>query len=536
MKNNFQSCWLFLLTIIPVLVFADSSVTAPNPKLYSDAVRADFASTASGKGMALVGYVPAGASSVASTVQVKLGEVVSVKDYGAVANGVTDDAPAFRKAIAYLTTRGGGTLLMPAGSYFLDSFDSTPVTQDENAAFVLTSGVILKGESNNSTSLKMSATLQSRMSTGMVQGGGRINFIGVKSGAVGAVVRDINFDYNGIVLKDLSFRSYNAVRSAGNDILIERIRVINAPGRNMVVATSGATVRESVFTNGNQNVAGNTAAIDSSFIYLNGKDNLVENNVFSNTVTAVSNSGGVEVHATNSKVLNNKFVNLYPAIYDGVQGGTVAYNNQIKGNYFENCKGGIVAVDKHRGWIIADNHFVDSNVAPMWAIMTSRDDITGVASAGVQENVTIENNTFETIHGDPQRPYIRVAGFQNSVIKGNNFNGNICPVCLMVSTTETKNVSVTDNLFKNPPSSRFAYGQVHLSGDNNGKWGGAFTNILVKNNRFLNDKALPVPSNIYPFSSSGTGSITFTNNKALDNQIENMNVGIGGPAGRWQLR
>jgi len=45
-----------------------------------------------------------------------------------------------------------------------------------------------------------------------------------------------------------------------------------------------------------------------------------------------------------------------------------------------------------------------------------------------------------------------------------------------------------------------------------------------------------VPSNIYPFSSSGTGSITFTNNKALDNQIENVNVGIGGPAGRWQLR
>lgn len=495
-------------------------------------MRADFASTASGKSVALVGYMPVDARSVASMVQVKPGKVVSVKDYGAVANGLTDDAPAFRKAIAHLATRGGGTLLMPAGSYFLDSFDSAAISQDEYAAFVLTSGVILKGESNNSTSLKISATLQSRVPTGMVQGGGRINFIGVKSGAVGAIVRDINFDYNGIVLKDLSFRSYNAVRSAGNDILIERIRAINAPGRNVIVASSGATFRDSVITNGNQNVRGNSAANDSSFVYLNGKDNLVENNVFSNTVTAISNSGGVEIHATNSKVLNNKFINLFPAIYDGIEDGTVANNNQIKGNYFENCKGGVHSVGKHRGWIIANNRFVDSNVAPWWAIMTPRDDLTGVTSAGVQENVTIENNTFETVSGDPQRSYIRVAGFQNSVIKGNKFNGNVAPVSFIVSTTETKNVSVVDNLFKNPPSSRFTFGQVHLSGDNNGKWGGAFTDILVKNNRFLNDKALPVPSNIYPFASSGKGNLTFTNNKALDNQIVNINVCSGGPKGR----
>lgn len=528
--------WLFLLTIIPALVFADSSVTAPNPKVYRDTVRADFASTASGKGTALVGNTPGGAISVTTTVQVKPSEVVSVKDYGAVGDGVTDDAPAFRKSITYLTTRCGGTLLVPAGSYFLDSFDSTAVTKDEYATFVLTSGVILKGESNNSTSLKMSARLQPRLPTGTIQGGGRINFIGVKSGAVGAIVRDINFDYNGIVLTDLSFRSYNAVRSAGNDILIERIRVINAPGRNMVVASSGATVRESVFTNENQNVAGNTAATDASFIYLNGKDNLVENNVFSNTVTAISNSGGVEIHASNSRVLNNKFVNLYPAIYDGIQDGTVAENNQIKSNYFENCKGGIVSVDKHRGWVIADNHFVDSNRAPWWTIMTPRNDLTGVTSAGVQENVTIENNTFETRSGDPQSPYIRVAGFQNSVIKGNNFNGNSLPVCFIVSTTETKNVSVTDNLFRNPPSSIFSLGQVHLSGDNNWKSGGAFINILVTNNLFLNDSTRSVPSNIYPFASSGVGTLTFTNNKALDNQIVNMNVGIGGPAGRWHLR
>jgi nitrous oxidase accessory protein NosD len=357
----------------------------------------------------------------------------------------------------------------------------------------------------------LSKTLQAT-----VPGGGRLSFIGVRAGSSGAIISDLNFDYNGTLLTDASFRSYNAVRSNGKNVLIERIRAINAPGRNVVVGTNAVTLRASIFTNSNQNIPGNTLANDASFVYLNGADNLVEDNVFSNDAPAVSNSGGVEVHATNSKVLRNRFINLYPAIYDGVQDGTMAKNNQIIGNFFSNCRGGVHSADQHRGWTITDNLFIDANLPPFFAIMTPRDDSSGVTSAGIQQDVTIQNNTFETVNSDPQRPYIAIAGFQNSIIRGNNFNGNAIPLALLVSTTETKNVVISDNVFVDPPDSIYSYGQVHLSGDNNGSWGGVFRDVLVKNNRFMEKRSLGKPVNIYPLATSGSGALTFTNISAVD--------------------
>lgn len=48
--------------------------------------------------------------------------------------GVADDAPAFRKAIAYLMAHGGGTVVVPPRDYLLNSFDPTPPSTDEYVA------------------------------------------------------------------------------------------------------------------------------------------------------------------------------------------------------------------------------------------------------------------------------------------------------------------------------------------------------------------------------------------------------------------
>jgi hypothetical protein len=58
---------------------------------------------------------------VATTVQTKLRESVSVKDFGAVGDGVADDTAAIQAAIDAVFNAGGGTVYIPTGTYLVSS-------------------------------------------------------------------------------------------------------------------------------------------------------------------------------------------------------------------------------------------------------------------------------------------------------------------------------------------------------------------------------------------------------------------------------
>jgi len=64
-----------------------------------------------------IGFVGPGAGATARTVQAKLRDTVSVKDFGAVGDGVTDDTAAIQAAIDYAFALNGADVFFPAGNY-----------------------------------------------------------------------------------------------------------------------------------------------------------------------------------------------------------------------------------------------------------------------------------------------------------------------------------------------------------------------------------------------------------------------------------
>ena len=74
----------------------------------------------------LVTYTPAGTGAVDTTVEAKLRENISVKDFGAVGDGTTDDTTAITNAISKIAS--GGVLEFPFGTYKITSAISQDIT------------------------------------------------------------------------------------------------------------------------------------------------------------------------------------------------------------------------------------------------------------------------------------------------------------------------------------------------------------------------------------------------------------------------
>lgn len=87
-------------------------------------------------------FTPAGTGAVASTVQSKLREIVSIKDFGAVWDGVADDTTAIQAAINAVSAAGGGLVYFPSGTGI-------------SGTLTLPSLVILQGQGSSATTLKL---------------------------------------------------------------------------------------------------------------------------------------------------------------------------------------------------------------------------------------------------------------------------------------------------------------------------------------------------------------------------------------------
>ena len=146
------------------------------------------ADLAAPSGSSLVGYMPAGVGPVATTVQTKLRERVSVKDFGAVGDGVTDDTAGLQAAVNYAIAQDKA-LRIPAGAYLYSALtgltvggvtiigDGSSITTlvhtgageaikiDGNGSFIQSidvQGISIKGNTNTTSLLYLRDVARSR--------------------------------------------------------------------------------------------------------------------------------------------------------------------------------------------------------------------------------------------------------------------------------------------------------------------------------------------------------------------------------------
>jgi len=120
-----------------------------------------LARLAQSDGSSLIGFLQNGTGAIATTVQAKLRESVSVKDFGAVGNGIANDTTALQAAVTYAVSNGKA-LYIPSGTYLYSSLTGL----DQN-------NITIYGDGSSNTVLKFTGTgvaLETGTNAGFRQG------------------------------------------------------------------------------------------------------------------------------------------------------------------------------------------------------------------------------------------------------------------------------------------------------------------------------------------------------------------------------
>lgn len=150
-----------------------------------------------------VTYDPPFTGAVATNVEDKLAQTVSVKDFGAVGDGVTDDTAAIQDAL----TSGAINIYVPTGTYLVSGILTVPVDgvmygESVNGTIITTSGA---GTSFNIVKLSNGATLQNLTVNGNGLSNSSAVLIDTVSRAKCINVRACYAGFHGIALTNASY-------------------------------------------------------------------------------------------------------------------------------------------------------------------------------------------------------------------------------------------------------------------------------------------------------------------------------------------
>jgi parallel beta-helix repeat protein len=348
-----------------------------------------------------VSFTQAG-STYGRNVQLKLQEFVSVKDFGAIGDGVTDDTAAIQATIDAVGSAGGGSVYIPVGTYNLTS--SLTVTNDyvsiigdgssasillgnnpanwiikfnADADYMKLDGLWIKGSavSNATAQFGVGYTSDtddpegviiqnckfSHSNNGIVVGSGRYwkitqNFfetlVGIISGTGYGILAAANNSHNvfsentfkGTLTSHLRHAVYNAVGSRFNVVSNNVIKDCNEGAISFNATSAQAGVLGVIASNNIIEGGGVAATNDSAAINLNGniQDCIVSGNIIRDRLNTgiIATDGGQGGLCTNNTIKNNSVIDV---AYNGlILMGTK--NCTLSDNYVHNASNGYAGV------------------------------------------------------------------------------------------------------------------------------------------------------------------------------------------------
>ena len=376
---------------------------------------------------------------------------VDVRDFGATGDGVTDDAPAIRRAL-----ESAERVHVPAGTYVLGSY-VTPRTTVIDADFVF------RLRDGQTISADPGAVL--RMADGVITaspadwGGNLFLAEGVRDITITGLTLDLNGG-NNLVPAGRTITGYGLYTFGAEQVTVQDVTMVDTPGQNYVVAQGGGTgfrVLESTFRNGGTSLPGNEAQIDFSALYFTGTDVVVDGITVEHDRQPFTYSGGVELHGSRQSLTNSRISDSWPAVYIGPD----LYTEQelqesvvVEGNEFLDCGRGVVFNAGGTGAIdavsIADNVFRLADFArfasePTRAIDQDMPPDGNWVYHHIITNLTIGRNRFDG-NGSSSDAVVRLSQVHSATIAGNRFDdvaGTV--VALNSSPWDTKNVLIENN-------------------------------------------------------------------------------------------
>lgn len=305
-----------LISFTPAGTISSDTVQGAIQELDGD-IQGHISDPTSAHNSSAIDFLQSGTGTVIRTVGDKLSDTVSVKDFGAVGDGITDDRANIEVAINTLSTAGGGTLRFPDGTYLINSYSA-------DTLLVSAHSQILPLKSNVHIELAQGATL---VVGNFFDDKSFILFSGFNHSDIGSftVISNVRISGGNITFSGATSRMRSGyMRRVGIEFgKIEKGVVTgvnffdgdlsNGIGAGYDAVGDGVLIEGNTFYNLCQE---NTVNTDHTTCYMGARNTVVTRNIFRATTTQMRKIGcAVEMHNSHIVTSNNIIENYTRGVW-----------------------------------------------------------------------------------------------------------------------------------------------------------------------------------------------------------------------------